>query len=74
MGVPTLAIFGPTTRELGFFPYGTGHRVMQKDLACRPCSLHGTKTCPAGHFLCMRLITAEEVLAKALEMVRATAP
>ncbi len=69
MGVPALALFGPTTRELGFFPYGTGHRVVEKDLSCRPCSLHGTKTCPAGHFLCMRLITTEEVLANALEMV-----
>lgn len=68
MGVPTLALFGPTTRELGFFPYGAGHRVVEKDLACRPCSLHGTKACPAGHFLCMRLITVEEVLANALEM------
>ncbi|MDD5629393.1 MAG: glycosyltransferase family 9 protein [Elusimicrobia bacterium] len=68
LGVPTLAIFGPTTRELGFFPYGAGHRVVEKDLACRPCSLHGGKACPAGHFLCMRLITAEEVLAQALEM------
>ena len=27
--VPTLAIFGPTTRELGFFPYGHGHRVLE---------------------------------------------
>jgi heptosyltransferase-2 len=71
MGVPTLAIFGPTTRELGFFPYGAGHRVVEQDLACRPCSLHGTKTCPTGHFLCMRLITAQDVHAKALEMIRA---
>jgi heptosyltransferase-2 len=70
MGVPTLAIFGPTTRELGFFPYGAGHRVVEQSLACRPCSLHGTKTCPAGHFLCMRLITAEEVLAQARAMLR----
>ncbi|MBI5241586.1 MAG: glycosyltransferase family 9 protein [Elusimicrobia bacterium] len=69
MGVPTLAVFGPTTRELGFFPYGAGHAVVEKDLSCRPCSLHGTKTCPAGHFLCMRLITAEEVLGQALAML-----
>ncbi|MBO7605409.1 MAG: glycosyltransferase family 9 protein, partial [Elusimicrobiaceae bacterium] len=27
-GIPTLAIFGPTTKELGFFPYGKGHRVI----------------------------------------------
>ena len=29
-GVPTVAIFGPTTRELGFFPYGEGHVVIEK--------------------------------------------
>ena len=68
-GVATLAIFGPTTRELGFFPYGAGHRVVEKELACRPCSLHGTKTCPRGHFLCMRLITVDEVFAQASAML-----
>lgn len=69
MGVPTLAVFGPTTRELGFFPYGAGHRVVEKELACRPCALHGGKACPAGHFLCMRLITAGEVLGGARAML-----
>ncbi|HAM36796.1 MAG TPA: lipopolysaccharide heptosyltransferase II [Elusimicrobia bacterium] len=71
LGIPTLAIFGPTTRELGFFPYGSGHRVLEAELACRPCSLHGTRTCPAGHFLCMRLITTDMVFARALDMTRA---
>lgn len=69
-GVPTLGIFGPTTRELGFFPYGREHAVIEADLACRPCSLHGNKACPRGHFLCMRLITADQVLARALAMAR----
>ena len=70
-GVPTLALFGPTTRELGFFPYGARNRVVEHELACRPCSLHGTRVCPAGHFLCMRLITTDEVYAHALAMVKA---
>jgi heptosyltransferase-2 len=69
-GVPTLALFGPTTRELGFFPYGKGHRVIEKDLECRPCGLHGQKVCPEGHFLCMRLITVDEVFTAAQEMIR----
>ncbi|MFA6003582.1 MAG: lipopolysaccharide heptosyltransferase II [Elusimicrobiota bacterium] len=72
-GVPTLAIFGPTTRELGFFPYGREHAVVEADLACRPCSLHGNKACPHGHFLCMRLITTDQVLTQALAMIRAEA-
>ncbi|MEK7382061.1 MAG: lipopolysaccharide heptosyltransferase II, partial [Elusimicrobiota bacterium] len=60
-GVPVVAIFGATTRELGFFPYGSRHRVVETDLACRPCGLHGGRACPEGHFLCMRLITVDRV-------------
>ena len=69
-GVPTLAIFGPTTRELGFFPYGDGHRVMEvQDLPCRPCALHGGKKCPEGHFKCMRNILPDDVFNVAKEML-----
>ena len=69
--VPTLAIFGPTTRELGFFPYGQGHRVMEvKNLECRPCALHGGKKCPLGHFKCMRDIIPDEVFKNAKEMLK----
>lgn len=70
-GVPTLAIFGPTTKELGFFPYGKGHRVMEvKELECRPCALHGGKKCPEGHFKCMGLITSDMVFETAKEMLK----
>lgn len=69
--VPTLAIFGPTTRELGFFPYGEGHRVLEvKDLPCRPCALHGGKKCPLGHFKCMRDILPQTVFDNAKEMLK----
>ncbi len=69
--VPTLAIFGPTTKELGFFPYGQGHRVMEvKGLECRPCALHGGKKCPKGHFKCMRLITVDDVFKNVKEMLQ----
>ena len=69
--VPTLAIFGPTTRELGFFPYGRGHRVLEvKGLPCRPCALHGGRKCPQGHFKCMRLITVDDVFNNAKEMLQ----
>ncbi|HUT85964.1 MAG TPA: lipopolysaccharide heptosyltransferase II [Elusimicrobiales bacterium] len=60
--VPTVAIFGPTTKELGFFPYSKNAVVVEKNLKCRPCSLHGKKKCPHGHFLCMKLITPAQVL------------
>ncbi len=60
--VPTVALFGPTTQELGFYPYGEGHVVIEKELSCRPCGLHGAKKCPKGHFMCMKLISPEEVI------------
>lgn len=68
-GVPTLAVFGPTTRELGFFPYGEGHRVLEADIACRPCGLHGADRCPEGHFLCMNLISVDQVFREAVMML-----
>src|SRR6185436_2647842 len=68
-GVPTLAFFGPTTRELGFFPYGEKHKVLEVDLACRPCGLHGSKACPEGHFLCMGLISVDWAYRSAASML-----
>lgn len=68
--VPTLAIFGPTTKELGFFPYGHGHRVLEvKSMECRPCALHGGRKCPLGHFKCMREILPQTAFQNAKEML-----
>ncbi len=60
-GIEVIAIFGPTTRELGFFPYSKKSFVIEENLECRPCALHGSKKCPRGHFLCMNLISIERV-------------
>jgi heptosyltransferase-2 len=72
-GVPVVAIFGATTRELGFFPYGAGHRVVEAPLSCRPCGLHGAKACPEGHFLCMRLLSVNQVHQACREALAAAA-
>ena len=59
-----VVIFGPTTPELGFSPYKAESAVIieKKGLACRPCSPHGPKRCPKGHFACMKDIGAEDVI------------
>lgn len=62
VGTPVVALFGPTVEAFGFFPIGDRNAVLQRDLPCRPCSLHGTEECPEGHFKCMRDITEGEVL------------
>jgi len=62
VGTPVMALFGPTVEAFGFFPLGDKNVVLQRDLSCRPCSLHGTGECPEGHFKCMREIAPEEVI------------
>ena len=59
--IPTLAIFGPTVKEFGFFPIRENCMVVQKEVKCKPCSFHGLSKCPKIHHLCMRSIKVEEV-------------
>ncbi len=61
LGVPVVAIFGPTTQDLGFYPYSIKDIVVEKDLPCRPCGKHGGLQCPKKNFLCMKLITITDV-------------
>ncbi len=62
LNIPTVAVFGATVPEMGFGPLADKSTVVEfKPLACRPCSDHGPKVCPLGHFRCMREITAEQV-------------
>ncbi len=61
--IPTVAIFGPTVKKWGFFPLSDKYTVIEKkDVACRPCSLHGPQKCPKVHFKCMNEIQVEEVV------------
>ncbi len=62
-GAPTVAVFGATTLDLGFGPFHGRTRVVQVDLPCRPCGLHGGHRCPHGHFRCMGQIGPGAVLA-----------
>ena len=69
---PVVAVFGCTTRQLGFFPAGTAAEVVENDgLPCRPCTHIGRAACPEGHFLCMRGIPVERVTAAARRLVPA---
>ena len=53
MKAPVVAIFGPTTRELGFYPLADKSRVAETELSCRPCTQKGLHYCPKKHFRCM---------------------
>jgi heptosyltransferase-2 len=64
--VPVVALFGPTIKGFGFWDeksYGNKKDcLVEVDLPCRPCSLHGGNICPQRHFSCMKDIKTEEVL------------
>ncbi|MDI6808662.1 MAG: glycosyltransferase family 9 protein [Candidatus Eisenbacteria bacterium] len=61
LGKHVVAIFGPTTPELGFSPLGDGHRIVSKGLACQPCSVHGEKKCRLGTLECMESVSVDGV-------------
>jgi heptosyltransferase-2 len=61
LGVPVTALFGPTVEAFGFYPQGPDRKVFERDLACRPCAVHGTPTCPLGHHDCMQTIEPFDV-------------
>ncbi|WP_457571613.1 glycosyltransferase family 9 protein [Desulfovulcanus sp.] len=58
--VPVLALFGPTSKEWGFYPSGKKDMVVHLQLPCSPCSLHGQDKCK-NDYKCMRDITPEMV-------------
>ena len=59
---PVVAIFGPTTKELGYFPLPEKSHVIEKDVNCRPCTHKGLNYCPKKHFNCMNNISENDVI------------
>ncbi len=50
---PTTAFFCSTIPEYGFYPLSYNSQVIEvKNLDCKPCGLHGYKTCPKNNFRC----------------------
>ena len=74
MGTPVVVILGPTVRAFGFAPVGEGHHVLENEgLSCRPCTLHGSRSCPRVHFRCMADIDTGRVVDAALSAMAASA-
>ncbi len=62
VATPVVALMGPTVEGFGFYPLGDRDIVLQRDMDCRPCSLHGGDKCPEGHHRCLVEITVDEVM------------
>lgn len=67
-GAQTISIFGPVD-DLVYGPYPLGnHKVIKKDLPCRPC-YRRFKRSDCEHISCLRDITVDEVLETTKEVL-----
>jgi heptosyltransferase-2 len=64
MNAPVAAVFCSTVPAFGFGPLSDISCVIEtpEDLKCRPCGLHGKKSCPEKHFRCAYRIDVKSLL------------
>ena len=73
VGTEVVALFGPTSRELGYFPVRPGSRTLEIALPCRPCTRTGQGTCShKRHKACLEDIRPESVLVAVMEILGQT--
>lgn len=65
MNAPVTAVFCSTVPSFGFGPLSDKSFIIEtkEKLDCRPCGLHGYKSCPQTHFKCATTIATNELLA-----------
>jgi heptosyltransferase-2 len=64
MNAPVTAIFCSTVPAFGYTPLSDISHIVETDekLTCRPCGLHGKKSCPERHFKCAMTIDTQKLL------------
>ena len=64
VNAPVTAVYCSTLPSFGFGPVSDKSFIVEttESLDCRPCGLHGRKTCPLGHFKCAYTIRDEQLL------------
>jgi|JI8StandDraft_2_1071088.scaffolds.fasta_scaffold01708_7 heptosyltransferase-2 len=63
LNAPVCAVYCSTVTDFGFYPVAEKSYVIEtaQNLPCRPCGLHGYKTCPKGHFACAESIDTQKM-------------
>jgi heptosyltransferase-3 len=70
MGVPTVALFGPSG-DIEWGPWNVMHRVVASSYSCRPCGYDG---CGGGKLSeCLTTVSVEQVFAAARELLARSA-
>ncbi|MCS6968228.1 MAG: glycosyltransferase family 9 protein [Cytophagales bacterium] len=68
VNAPVCAVFCSTVPEFGYGPLSDKKFVIQttEELPCRPCGVHGRRSCPQKHFRCANSIQVEKIIAQTL--------
>ncbi len=63
VNAPVAAIYCSTVPAFGFGPLSVRSTIVEtpEKLSCRPCGLHGYKSCPETHFNCAFTIRVEQL-------------
>ncbi len=75
MGVPTVALFGPTHPDW-VHPYGTAYSIVSLNLSCSPCFYYSPRplSCPAQRdYECIRTLPVEKAFHTCLELLKKVA-
>lgn len=64
MNAPVTSVFCSTVTDFGFTPLSNIQYIVETpiELDCRPCGLHGHKSCPKEHFNCANNIKTDQLL------------
>lgn len=68
IGKPTVGIYGPTDPRTGFTPLPPTKSVFI-ELACRPCSIHGSDNCKLRNRICIEEIKTKRVISALKELI-----
>ena len=74
MGVPVVALFGPTVETFGYYPSLASSKTVERSMTCRPCSRNGSRPCPKGNQECMTGIDVDTVESAVLDMLSESGP
>ena len=69
LDIPTVSLFGPG-RSKKWAPQGENHIVLNKEIACSPCTTFGTTPACPHNVQCMRDIGVDEVSSAAVTLLQ----
>jgi ADP-heptose:LPS heptosyltransferase len=66
VNAPVTVIYCSTVPGFGFGPLSDDSQIVEikEPLSCRPCGLHGYRSCPEKHFRCATNIDVDQLLAR----------